>query len=75
MKRIKLLVLALACGAALSVSAAGLTRTQPQSTNQSSEACCDMQGCCKDMNHMSCCSKKNKRGKNAHACCKGKAIL
>jgi hypothetical protein len=72
MKRIKLLVLALACGAALSVSAAGLTLTQPQNSNQNSEACCDMQGCCKDMNHMSCCSKKTRKGKNAHACCKGK---
>src|SRR5437660_11606684 len=72
MKRIKLRVLALACGAALSVSAAGLTLTQPQNTNQNSEAFCDMQSCCKDMNHMSCCSKKTSSGKNAHAGCKGK---
>jgi hypothetical protein len=28
-----------------------------------------MQGCCKDA-AMSCCKKK-RRGKNAHACCKG----
>ena len=68
MKRIKALVIALACGAALTVSAAALTLNPPQNTNQNSEACCDMKDCCKA--DMSCCKKK-KKGKNAHACCKG----
>lgn len=69
MKRIKVLVVALACGAALSISAAALTLS-PQNSNQNSAACCDSANCCKD-GTMSCCKKKRK-GKNAHACCKGK---
>ena len=69
MKKIKALAIALACGAALSISAAALTLS-PQNSNQNSAACCDMANCCKD-GAMSCCKKKRK-GKNAHACCKGK---
>jgi hypothetical protein len=30
-----------------------------------------MENCCKG-GAMSCCKKKTRRGKNAHACCKGK---
>ena len=67
MKRFKALVIALACGAALSVSAAAFTLDSPQNNNKSA-ACCDMKDCCKA--DMSCCKKKRK-GKNAHACCKG----
>lgn len=69
MKKIKALVLALACGAALSVSAAGLV-LNPQNNNQNSAACCDKENCCKDA-EMSCCKAK-KKGKNDHACCKDK---
>ena len=68
MRKIKVLLLSLACGAALAISAAGLTLNSTPNTN---DACCDMQGCCKD-SAMSCCKKKSKRGKNAHSCCKGK---
>ena len=68
MKRFKALVIALASGAALTVSAAAFTLS-PQNTNQSSEACCDMENCCKS-GAMSCCKRKTRRGKNAHACCK-----
>ena len=70
MKKIKAFVIALACGAALSVSAAAIT-LNPQNSNQNSAACCDMENCCKDA-AMSCCKAKTKRGKNAHACCKDK---
>ena len=73
MKKIKVLLMSLACGAALAISAAGLTLNPPQNTNQSADACCDMAGCCKDA-AMSCCKKKTRRGKrwkNAHSCCKG----
>ena len=69
MKKFKALVLALACGAALTVSAATFTLESPQNSNQNSEACCDMKDCCKS-GAMSCCKKKTRRGKNAHACCK-----
>jgi hypothetical protein len=69
MKRIKVLLVGLACCGALAVSATALTLT-PQNSNQNSAACCDMANCCKDA-AMSCCKKK-KNGKNAHACCKGK---
>jgi hypothetical protein len=73
MRKVKVLLMSLACGAALAISAAGITLNPPQNTNQSGEACCDMENCCKagDKN-MSCCKKKTKRGKNAHACCAGK---
>jgi hypothetical protein len=73
MKRTKLFVLALACGAVLSISAAGFAVTPPQNnnTNQNADSCCDMPGCCKDA-AMSCCKARTRRGKNAHACCKGK---
>lgn len=71
MKRIKALVVGLACCAALTVSAAGLALSAQQNTNQNTEACCDMKDCCKDA-AMSCCQKKDNHGKNAHACCKGK---
>jgi gas vesicle protein len=70
MKRIKALLVGLACCGALTVSAAALTFA-PQNSNQNSAACCDMENCCKDA-AMSCCKKKSKNGKNAHACCKGK---
>lgn len=70
MRKFKVLLMSLACAAALAISAAGLTLNSTQNTNQTAEACCDMQGCCKDAK-MSCCKKKRK-GKNAHACCKGK---
>ena len=70
MKKIKALVITLAMGATLAVSAAALT--QAQNPNQNSEACCDMQDCCKAGDKdMSCCQKK-KKGKNAHSCCAGK---
>ena len=69
MRKTKILLMSLACAGALAISAAGLT-LNPQNTNQNSEACCDMAGCCKDA-AMSCCKKK-KNGKNAHSCCKGK---
>ena len=70
MRKIQALVMTLAMGATLAVSAAALTLT-PQNSNQTAEACCDIKDCCKagDKN-MSCCKKK-RRGKNAHACCKG----
>ena len=68
MKKFKALVIALACGAALTVSAAAFTLDSPQNSNSSSASCCDMKDCCKA--DMSCCKKKRK-GKNAHACCKG----
>jgi hypothetical protein len=70
MTKLKALVVALACCAALTVSAAGLALSAQQNSNQNTEACCDMANCCKD-GAMSCCKKKSK-GKNAHACCKGK---
>ena len=69
MTKIKALVVALACCVALTVSAAGLALSA-QNSNQNTEACCDMENCCKS-GAMSCCKKK-KKGKNAHACCKGK---
>ena len=71
MRKIQALVITLAMGATLAISAAALTLS-PQNSNQSAEACCDKQDCCKagDKN-MSCC-KKTRRGKNAHACCKTK---
>jgi len=68
MRKIQALVISLVCGVALAASAAALAR-QPQNSNQTSESCCDMKDCCKA--DMSCCKKKRK-GKNAHACCKGK---
>ena len=70
MRKIKVLLMSLACAAMLAISAAGLTLNGPQNTNQTADACCDMKGCCKDA-AMSCCKKKRK-GKNAHSCCKGK---
>ena len=70
MRKVKVLLMSLACAGALAVSAAALNLNPPQNTNQSADACCDMAGCCKDA-AMSCCKKKTRRGKNAHACCKG----
>jgi hypothetical protein len=71
MRKIQALVITLAMGATLAVSASALTLI-PQNSNQTAEACCDVKDCCKagDKN-MSCCTKK-RRGKNAHACCKSK---
>jgi len=69
MRKIHALVITLAMGATLAVSAAALT-LNPQNNNQSAEACCDMKDCCKD-GAMSCCKKKE-HGKNAHTCCAGK---
>ncbi len=71
MRKIKVLLMSLACAAALAISAAGLTLNPPQNTNQSAEACCDMKNCC-ESGAMSCCKKKTRSGKNAHACCKAK---
>lgn len=68
MRKIQALFITLAMGATLAVSAAALS-LNTQNTNQSAEACCDMKDCCK-AGAMSCCKKKRK-GKNAHACCKG----
>ena len=70
MRKIQALAITLAMGATLAVSAAALSLTGAQNSNQTAEACCDMQGCCKDA-AMSCCKKK-KKGKNAHSCCAGK---
>ena len=70
MRKVKVLLMSLACAGALAISAAALTLNPPQNTNQNAEACCDMKDCCKD-GAMSCCKKK-KHGKNAHACCSGK---
>ena len=69
MTRFKAILISFAAVVALTVSAAALT-LNPQNSNQSTSACCDMANCCKD-GAMSCCKKKRK-GKNAHACCKGK---
>ena len=68
MRKVKILLMSLACAGVLAISAAGLT-LNPQNTNQNAAACCDMAGCCKDA-AMSCCKKKTRSGKNAHACCK-----
>ena len=68
MRKIQALVITLAMGATLAVSAAALTLNSTHN-NQNSEACCDMKDCCKA--DMSCCKAK-KKGKNAHACCAGK---
>ena len=64
MRKIQALVMTLAMGATLAVSASALTFT-PQNT---AEACCDVKDCCKagDKN-MSCCKSKN----GAACCCKG----
>lgn len=70
MRKVKVLLMSLACAGALAISAAALTLNPPQNTNQNTEACCDAAGCCTDMKDMSCCKAK-KKGKNAHACCKG----
>ena len=69
MRKVKVLLMSLACAGALAVSAAALTLNSPQNTNQAADACCDMKNCCKDA-AMSCCKKK-RHGKNAHSCCKG----
>ena len=69
MRKFRVLLMSLACAAALAVSAAALNT--PKNTNQN-DACCDVKDCCKAGDKdMSCC-KKTKHGKNAHACCKGK---
>ncbi len=73
MRKVKVLLMSLACAGALAVSAAALNLNPPQDTNQSADACCDMKDCCKAGDAaMSCCQKKTKGGKNAHACCSGK---
>lgn len=72
MRKIKVLLMSLACCGALAISAAGLTLNPPQNTNQTADACCDMAGCCKDA-AMSCCKARSRRTRrNAHSCCKGK---
>ena len=71
MRKVKVLLMSLACAGALAISAAALTLNPQQNTNQSADACCDMKDCCKDA-AMSCCKQKTRRGKNAHACCSGK---
>jgi hypothetical protein len=69
MRKFKVLLMSLACAAALAASAAALTLNTPKNQN---DACCDLKDCCKDGDKdMSCC-KKTKHGKNAHACCSGK---
>jgi hypothetical protein len=71
MKKFKVLLMSLACTAALAVSTAAMTLNTPQNTTQS-DACCDVKDCCKAGDKdMSCC-KKTKHHKNAHACCSGK---
>ena len=71
MRKIKIVLMSLACAAALAISTAALTLNTPSDTNQN-DACCDMKDCCKAGDKdMSCCKKK-KKGKNAHACCAGK---
>ena len=68
-RKIKVLLMSFACVAALAVSAAALTVT-PQNSNQNTDACCDMKGCCKGGDKdMACCNAK-KGSKNNHACCK-----
>jgi hypothetical protein len=70
MRKVKMLLMALACAAAMAVSTAALTPPNPQCGMKSGEACCDKTDCCKAGDKdMSCCKKK-KKGKNAHACCK-----
>ena len=72
MNKIKALVVAVACCAALTISAAGLALSAQQNSNQNTEACCDMKDCCSKDAEMACCKKKDNHSKNAHACCKGK---
>lgn len=72
MRKVKILLMSLACAGALAISAAGLALNPPQNTNQNAEACCDMKDCCKAGDTAMSCCKKKKRGKNAHACCSGK---
>lgn len=69
MRKFQALVITLAMGATLAVSAAALTLSSPENSNDKAKSCCDMKDCCKA--DMSCC-KKTRKGKNAHACCKGK---
>lgn len=69
MRKIQALLITLAMGATLAVSASAFALT-PQGVTQNAEACCDSKDCCKAGDKdMSCCKKK-KKGKNAHACCK-----
>jgi len=70
MRKVKMLLMTLACAAAMAVSTAAFTPPDPQCGMKSGEACCDKTDCCKAGDKdMSCCKKK-KKGKNAHACCK-----
>jgi hypothetical protein len=70
MRKIQALLITLAMGATLAVSAAGFVYSS--NDNKNAEACCDLKDCCKAGDKdMSCC-KKQKQGKNAHACCAGK---
>ena len=46
MKKLQALFITLAMGTTLAVTAAALA-SNPQNTNQSAEACCDMKDCCK----------------------------
>jgi hypothetical protein len=72
MKKVKVLLMSLACTVALAASAAAFTIDGPLNVGQNAEACCDSKDCCKSGDKdMSCCKKK-KKGKNAHACCKTK---
>ena len=71
MRKFKVLLMSLACAAALAVSAAALTLNTPKNTNQN-DACCDVKDCCKAGDKDMACCKKTKHGKNAHACCSGK---
>jgi hypothetical protein len=69
MRKVKVLLMSLACAGALAISAAALTLNPPRNTNQN-DACCDKADCCKAGDKdMSCCKAK-KNGKNNHACCK-----
>lgn len=72
MRKVKILLMSLACAGALAISAAGLSLNPPQNTNQNAEACCDMKDCCNAGDAAMSCCKKKKHGKNAHACCSGK---
>lgn len=65
MTKIKALVLSLACGLALAVSAAAMVQNQQPDQGKKPEGCCAMKDCGKDK-EMSCCKDK------ATACCKDK---
>lgn len=66
MKKVQALMLSVTCGVMLTAFSATAFAKKPQGSTSS---CCEMTNCCNAT--MSCCKKK-RRGKNAHACCKGK---